>query len=41
MIEEKYMRRAIELARKGSGAVNPNPLIGAVIVRDGRVLGEG
>lgn len=41
MIEEKYMRRAIELARKGSGAVNPNPLVGAVIVRDGRVLGEG
>lgn len=41
MIEEKYMRRAVELARRGSGAVNPNPLVGAVIVRDGRVLGEG
>ena len=41
MLEEKYMRRAIDLARRGSGAVNPNPLVGAVIVRDGRVLGEG
>ena len=28
------MRRAIELAKKGIGAVNPNPLVGAVIVRD-------
>lgn len=41
MLDEKYMRRAIDLARRGSGAVNPNPLVGAVIVRDGRVLGEG
>ena len=41
MIEEKYMRRAIELAKRGSGHVNPNPLVGAVIVRDGEVLGEG
>lgn len=39
--EEKYMRRAIELAKRGSGRVNPNPLVGAVIVRDGEVLGEG
>ena len=39
--EEKYMRRAIELAKLGSGRVNPNPLVGAVIVRDGEVLGEG
>lgn len=41
MPEEKYMRRAIELARRGAGAVNPNPLVGAVIVREGQVLGEG
>lgn len=41
MLEEKYMRRAIELAKRGSGRVNPNPLVGAVIVRDGEVLGEG
>ena len=41
MPEEKYMRRAIELAKRGSGRVNPNPLVGAVIVRDGEIIGEG
>lgn len=41
MPEEKYMRRAIELAKRGSGHVNPNPLVGAVIVRDGEIIGEG
>ena len=41
MPEEKYMRRAIKLAKKGSGHVNPNPLVGAVIVRDGEIIGEG
>ena len=41
MPEEKYMRRAIELAKKGSGHVNPNPLVGAVIVRDREIIGEG
>jgi len=35
------MRRAIELAEGGRGRVSPNPLVGAVIVRDGEVLGEG
>ena len=35
------MRRAIELAGKGEGHVNPNPLVGAVIVRDGEILAEG
>ena len=40
-IEEKYMYRAIELAKKGSGRTNPNPLVGAVIVRDGQILSEG
>ena len=39
--DEQYMRRAIELAKRGSGHVNPNPLVGAVIVRDGEILGEG
>ena len=38
MPEEKYMRRAIELAKKGSGHVNPNPLVGAVIVRENRIV---
>ena len=41
MPEECYMRRAIALAKKGSGHVNPNPLVGAVIVKDGKILGEG
>ena len=35
------MERAIELARRGKGWTNPNPLVGAVIVKDGRVIGEG
>lgn len=37
----KYMQRALELAKKGEGWVNPNPMVGAVIVKDGRVIGEG
>lgn len=39
--DRKYMLRAMELAEKGRGKVNPNPLVGAVIVKDGRVIGEG
>src|SRR3954470_9742157 len=35
------MRRAIELAKRGRGTTYPNPLVGAVIVRDGEVVGEG
>ncbi len=40
-MEEKFMLRAIELAKEGVGKVNPNPLVGAVIVRDGEILSEG
>lgn len=40
-MQEQYMRRAIELAQKGTGHTNPNPLVGAVIVKDGQVIGEG
>ncbi len=36
-----YMRQAIELARKGIGFTSPNPLVGSVIVRDGRIIGQG
>jgi len=36
-----YMQRAIELAKKGYGYVNPNPAVGAVIVKDGRIIAEG
>lgn len=35
------MRRAIELAKRGTGFTNPNPLVGAVIVKGGKVIGEG
>lgn len=35
------MKRALELAKKGAGHVNPNPMVGAVIVKQGRVIGEG
>jgi diaminohydroxyphosphoribosylaminopyrimidine deaminase/5-amino-6-(5-phosphoribosylamino)uracil reductase len=39
--DREHLARAIELARRGTGRVSPNPLVGAVIVRDGEVLGEG
>lgn len=41
MTDRDYMNRAIELARQGTGWTNPNPLVGAVIVKDGRIIGEG
>ena len=41
MNDELYMQRAIELAKKGTGFVNPNPLVGAVIVKDDIIIGEG
>lgn len=40
-INEKYMRMAIELAKKGAGGVNPNPMVGAVVVKNGEVIGRG
>ncbi len=40
-IHEQYMRRAIELAKRGEGHTNPNPMVGAVIVKDGKIIGEG
>src|SRR5262245_18659537 len=36
-----WMRRALELAEQGRGFVEPNPLVGAVVVREGRAVGEG
>ena len=41
MTDREYMSRAIELAELGRGWVNPNPAVGAVIVKEGRVIGEG
>lgn len=40
-MNQYFMERAIELAGKGEGWTNPNPLVGAVIVKDGRIIGEG
>lgn len=39
--DRAHMRRALELAERGRGRVSPNPLVGAVLVRDGAVVGEG
>ena len=39
--DHEYLARAIELAANGVGRVHPNPVVGAVIARDGEVLGEG
>ncbi len=42
MVDEKYMRRALQLARQGAGHTSPNPMVGAVIVGpDGTIIGEG
>ena len=41
MTDAELMRRAIELAKQGMGFVNPNPLVGAVIAKNGEVIGEG
>lgn len=39
--DEIYMKRAIQLAKKAKGGTCPNPLVGAVIVKDGKIIGEG
>ena len=41
MTDRDYMSRAIELAKHGIGWTSPNPVVGAVIVKDGRIIGEG
>ena len=40
-IHEIYMQRCLELAALGAGKVSPNPMVGAVIVHDGKIIGEG
>lgn len=37
----QYMRRALSLARRGTGTVSPNPMVGCVLVKDGLIVGEG
>jgi diaminohydroxyphosphoribosylaminopyrimidine deaminase / 5-amino-6-(5-phosphoribosylamino)uracil reductase len=39
--DQAFMRRALEVAERGRGLTSPNPLVGAVVVRDGAVVGEG
>lgn len=41
MTDSEYMHEALRLAEKGMGFVNPNPMVGAVIVKDGRIIGKG
>lgn len=41
MSDEDYMKRALALARKGLGKTSPNPMVGAVIVKDNSIIGEG
>ena len=40
-IDEQQMRRALKLAFRGQGRVEPNPMVGCVIVRGRRIVGEG
>ena len=37
-MDKKYMERALELAALGEGKVNPNPMVGAVVVKDGKIV---
>lgn len=39
--DEKYMRQALRLARRGMGTTSPNPMVGAVVVRGNRIVGQG
>ena len=41
MTDREFMKRALKLAKKGVGHTAPNPMVGAVIVKDGRIIGEG
>ncbi len=41
LLHEKYMQRCMELAKLGAGRVSPNPMVGAVIVHEGLIIGEG
>ena len=41
MFDEDYMRQALRLARCGIGKTSPNPIVGAVIVKGGQIIGKG
>lgn len=40
-MDTEYMKLALELAKKGFAKVNPNPMVGAVVVKDGKIVGRG
>ncbi len=40
-MDENYMKIAISLARNGKGKVNPNPMVGAIIVKENKIIGRG
>ncbi len=40
-IDATYMKLALRLAARGAGWVSPNPMVGAVLVKDGRIVGRG
>src|SRR3972149_4094936 len=39
--DESYMRMALSLAKKGIGSASPNPMVGAVVVKNGKIVGKG
>ncbi|MCX6830310.1 MAG: hypothetical protein NT002_13680, partial [candidate division Zixibacteria bacterium] len=39
--DEKYLKLALELACRGRGQTSPNPMVGAVVVKNGRIVGQG
>jgi diaminohydroxyphosphoribosylaminopyrimidine deaminase/5-amino-6-(5-phosphoribosylamino)uracil reductase len=41
LLDEDYMKQALRLARRGLGKTSPNPVVGAVIVKDNRIIGQG
>lgn len=41
ILDSKYMKLAIKISKKGVGKVNPNPLVGAIIVKDNKIIGQG
>ena len=41
MTDESYIKLTLEIAKKGIGSVSPNPLVGAVLVKDGKIIGAG
>ena len=39
--EDYFMLEALKLAKKGAGRVSPNPMVGAVVVKNGKIIGKG